>query len=202
VVVLGARKWHRYGRFIAVFPLWQCLSGGQYLGHDELDMLCYPGYIEYGHSATATGRNTAKLGYAAGPGGRRFSDDRPVFKKMSYLRKGTGDYENSGDWTWEHFPPPFTFLGPPNPASQPSPLLGGGRLGYASGACGCGCSSDQGLGQTGLFGSGLFQSVDPTTWGIGEYAAIGLGVYLVASVLGDSSRGAHRVRNTYRRYTR
>lgn len=100
--------------------------------------------------------------------------------------RGTGDYANSGDWTWQHYPPPFTQWGPSNPAPQPSPVLGGGGLGCASCGGGCGSSVDQGLGQTGtgLFGSGLFVG-GPSTWGFGEWGTVAVVGYVGVKVLGS-----------------
>jgi hypothetical protein len=105
----------------------------------------------------------------------------------SNLRHGRGiaDYENSGNWTWEHFPPPFTQWGPSNPAPQPSAFLGGGGLGCTSCGGGCGCPADTaGLGQTGIFGTGLFTG-GPSTWGFGEWGTIAVVGYLGVKVLGS-----------------
>jgi hypothetical protein len=104
-------------------------------------------------------------------------------KTMSYVRRGMGDYENSGDWTWEHWPPPFTQWGPSNPASQPSSVLGGGGLGCTS--CGGGCGDPMGLGQaTGLFGTSLFAGgLSPSTWGVGEWATVAVGGYIAVKVV-------------------
>ncbi len=108
---------------------------------------------------------------------------------MSYSSTARlGDYANSGDWTWEHWPPPFTQWGPSNPAKQPSAFLGGGSLaGLGCSSCGGGCNSvDQGLGQTGLFGTGLFAGgLNPSTWGIGEWATVGIAGYLGVQVIGS-----------------
>jgi hypothetical protein len=110
-------------------------------------------------------------------------------KKMSYKRsRGVSGYANSGDWTWEHWPPPFTQWGPANPSPQPSPYLGGGGLGCSS--CSGGCGDPMGLGQTsdGLFGTGLFESMNPSTWGVGEYVVGGIGVWIVGSAISDVTR--------------
>ena len=104
---------------------------------------------------------------------------------MSYIRqRGAGDYENSGNWTWEHWPPPFDQWAPTDSAVQPSPVLGGGGLGCASCGGGCGGSDPSGLGQTssgGLFGTGLFTSLNPTTWGVGEWGIVGITFLVVSS---------------------
>lgn len=106
---------------------------------------------------------------------------------MSYKRsRGTAGYANSGDWTWEHWPPPFTQWGPSDPAPQPSPYLGGGGLGCSS--CSGGCGDPMGLGQTssgGLFGTGLFAGgLSPSTWGVGEWAVVALGGYAGIKLIG------------------
>ena len=107
---------------------------------------------------------------------------------MSYIRqRGAGDYEKSGNWTWEHWPPPFDQWAPADSAIQPSPVLGGGGLGCAS--CGGGCSGadPSGLGQTagtGLFGTGLFVG-GPSTWGFGEWGIVAAVGYVGVKVLGS-----------------
>lgn len=121
---------------------------------------------------------------------------------MSYKRKGVGTYENSGDWTWQHFPPPFTMWGPQNPSSQPSSVLAGGGLGCAQGGCGCGCSENAGLGQTGLLGTGLFSSADPTTWGIGEAVTILGGGYVAFSMVDDVLTVGTKTKKSYKRATK
>ena len=108
--------------------------------------------------------------------------------------RGIRGYANSGDWTWEHWPPPFDQWAPSDSVPQPAPILGGNGMG----GCGCGCDQ-MGLGQTGLFGSGLFASSDPTTWGVGEYAAIGVGVWIVGSAISDVSTVGKKAKRTYRR---
>jgi hypothetical protein len=43
-------------------------------------------------------------------------------------------------------------------------------------------------------GMGLFESgMDFTTWGVGEWAIVGVGLYAGLSLLGDTKRGAARV---------
>ncbi len=120
---------------------------------------------------------------------------------MSYqlARRGMGEYEQSGDWSWEFFPPPYDFLAPADSAPQPAPILGGGGLGCTSCGGGCGCSQDQGLGQTGFLGTGLFASANPATWGIGEYATLGVGAYLAFSLVGDAGTVSAKGKQAYRR---
>jgi len=115
---------------------------------------------------------------------------------MSYIRqRGAGDYENSGNWTWQHWPPPFDQWAPTDSAPQPSAVLGGGGLGCASGDCGCGCPANTaGLGQTGIFGTGLFTG-GPSTWGFGEWGTIAVLGYVGVKVLGSHpavSRGRRK----------
>lgn len=106
---------------------------------------------------------------------------------MSYQRsRGTAGYADSGNWTWEHYPPPFDGWGPPNPAPQPSPVLGGGGLGCSS--CGGGCNDpmSQGMGQ-----------IDFSTWGWQQYGLAALGAYLLISAWEDVT--SDTVRKGYRK---
>lgn len=61
------------------------------------------------------------------------------------------------------------------------------------GTCCSGCASGQGC-TGGLTGMGLFESMDFTTWGIGEWGLIALGLYLAGSVFGDVGRARKSVR--------
>jgi hypothetical protein len=114
---------------------------------------------------------------------------------MSYLpQRGFSGYQHTGDWTWEYYPPPYDFLAPRNSAAVP-PFV------YPVRGVGCGCSGSCGgacHGGLGLFDSGL----DISQWGIGEWVAVALGVYLVGSVIGDTRRAgraaAGRVKSGYR----
>ena len=57
---------------------------------------------------------------------------------------------------------------------------------------GCGCA---GLGCTCGGGLGLFDSgMDLTTWGISEWSIVATGVYALFSLLGDTRRGARRIK--------
>lgn len=51
----------------------------------------------------------------------------------------------------------------------------------------------------GHYGMGLFDSADWTTWGWGEWATIGVGLYFGMKLIGDVSKGAKSVRKTVRR---
>jgi hypothetical protein len=98
------------------------------------------------------------------------------------LRRGVGSYQNSGDWTWRHWPPPFDQYAPSDSVAQPAPVLSRGM--------GCACSGGDpmlGLGQTtgtGLFGTGLFIG-GPSTWGFGEWATVAAGLWVGSKVLGS-----------------
>ena len=62
-----------------------------------------------------------------------------------------------------------------------------GMAGYRGMGCpGCG-GRCQGLGRT--RGLGLFDSMDFTTWGVGEWAVIGLGLFVLYSVFSTTKRG-------------
>ena len=74
------------------------------------------------------------------------------------------------------------------PAGQTG-IRGMGCLCPGMGGCNCG------LGQTGIFGTSLFESSDPSTWGLGEWASIAVGGYIVVSVLfttRTAARATHR----------
>jgi hypothetical protein len=70
-------------------------------------------------------------------------------------------------------------------------------------AKGMGCAGDCGCGGTcgghghdhGPYsGMGLFDSMDPTTWGVGEYAVAAVGGYLAVKLAGDVSKTTRKVR--------
>ncbi len=67
-------------------------------------------------------------------------------------------------------------------------------------SCGGTCG-EKGMGQTstGLFGTGLFVSSDPTTWGVGEYAVIAVGGYLAINMISDAQSAGRGVKKAYRR---
>lgn len=75
-------------------------------------------------------------------------------------------------------------------------LTPAGEAGVRGMGCGCaGLGCDCGLGQTGIFGTSLFESGDPSTWGWGEWATVGVGAYIVFSVLFTTksvARASHR----------
>jgi hypothetical protein len=128
---------------------------------------------------------------------------------MSYLRQnnifersGIGAYDQTGDWSWEFFPPPYDAIGPKNPVAMPAPIIltPNGPL-RPGGLSGCGCGGKCG-GCGHKHGVGLFDSTDFSTWGIGEYAAIGLGIYMLGSIMGDFGRAKKKVGKIRRRSKR
>lgn len=112
-------------------------------------------------------------------------------------------YDQTRNWSYLFYPPPYNFLAPPSTFSKPGVVAPedvlqprGSGLGCAE--CGGTCG---GLGQTstGLFGTGLFQSADPSTWGWGEYAVIAVGGYVAISFISDAQSAGGAVRKAYRR---
>jgi hypothetical protein len=82
---------------------------------------------------------------------------------MAYIKYGIGDYEPSSystEFPWN---------------SLPKGMGCGGDCG-CGGTCGGGDHSH---------GMGLFDSMDPTTWGAGEYIVAGVGGYLAVKLVGD-----------------
>ena len=67
-------------------------------------------------------------------------------------------------------------------AAQESQLSGMG----CAGGCECG-------GSCGRAGLGLFDSMDFSTWGIGEWGVIGVGTYLLMSIVGDTKRAGRAI---------
>lgn len=111
---------------------------------------------------------------------------------MAYLtqnRPGMGEYDKSGNWGWEFFPPPYDFLAPRPAAAMPAPILGMGGCGCGGrGGCGGGCASHR-------HGMGLFESgLDWSQWSIPEWTLVAVGSYLVISFLGDLTRGVRTVK--------
>jgi hypothetical protein len=68
--------------------------------------------------------------------------------------------------------------------STPAGLLGIRGMGCPN------CDGNCGMGQTGIFGTSLFESSDPSTWGWGEWATILVGGYVVLSVFDTTKRAA------------
>jgi hypothetical protein len=85
--------------------------------------------------------------------------------------------------------------------------LSGCDCGGKCGGCGLGnyrqlapLSTDHVHSTQNLFvGMGLFDSMDFTQWGVGEWAVVVLGVYVIGSILGDAGRGKQRVRKAIRK---
>jgi hypothetical protein len=119
---------------------------------------------------------------------------------MAYMpQRGFSGYQHTGNWTWEFYPPPYDFLAPGNSRPMPPfvyPARGVGGCG-CGGSCGGGC-----YGGLGLFDSGL----DVSQWGLGEWAAVAVGVYVLGSLVGDTRRAGRRagraVKSSYRSVAR
>ncbi len=104
-------------------------------------------------------------------------------------RRGMGEYDSVGNWSWEYYPPPYDFLAPPNAAPQPAPFAFPQGLSGCGGSCGCGgkCGGHK----HGV--SGFMDAFDFSQWDWTDYAlAIGA-VYLVSSLWGDTKRVKGRV---------
>lgn len=98
---------------------------------------------------------------------------------MSYIKRAAmGNYEAASN------EPYFPFS--PNPP--------------ASDDCGCGGSCGGCGGHD--HGMGLFDSMDPTTWGTGELIVAGVGGYLAVKLVGDLGKGGKRVKRAVRRSPR
>lgn len=109
---------------------------------------------------------------------------------------GIGAYQNVGDWTFELFPYDYSFEAPADSVPIPPPVLKG--MGCGCG-CGGGCSKNQGLGQ-GLFNTGLFASTNPLQWGIGEWATLGVGLYLAGSIISDTGSATATAKRSFRKH--
>lgn len=110
---------------------------------------------------------------------------------------GIGAYDQVGDWTFELFPYAYSFEAPADSTAKPPPMLNRG-MGCGCG-CGGGCSKNQGLGQ-GLFNTGLFASTNPLQWGIGEWATLGVGLYLAGSIISDTGSATATARRSFRKH--
>ena len=115
----------------------------------------------------------------------------------SNMQRGMGLYEHPGNWSWEFFPPPYDFLAPKDSVAVPAPiLLTPGRAGLSG--CGCGCGGKGTCGHTHSssngVGLGLFDTMDFSQWGIGEWATVGFGVYVLGSIFGDFGRARKTVK--------
>lgn len=107
---------------------------------------------------------------------------------MAYIRRGIGDYEGAANApTW-----PYSPNSSQDPSRPPWALMKNGTWNQQPqkpGGCGCGCSG----GGTGM---GLFDSMDPTTWGVGEYATLGIAGYLALKLAGDTKKVGRKVRGS------
>ena len=117
---------------------------------------------------------------------------------MAYMRSGFGDYDRvRGSYEWMFYPPPYQFADPAKLAPPPNFYAPSASMGLGCGG-GCSCGGTCAKSQTNI-GLGLFDSADWTTWGIGEWATIGVGAYLVMNIVGDIGGAARGVRKAVRR---
>lgn len=65
----------------------------------------------------------------------------------------------------------------------------------SGGDCGCGCGGGGGCGGH-SHGMGLFDSMDPTTWGAGEYIVAGGIGYFAIKLMGDAQKVGRRARRS------
>lgn len=111
-------------------------------------------------------------------------------------------YSPTRNYSFLFFPPPYNFLAPPASFSPgqivPEDVLQPSGRGLGCPDCGGTCG---GLGQTGegLFGTGLFVSADPSTWGVGEWVTIGLGAFVAISAVTTAQSAGRTVQRAYRR---
>lgn len=68
------------------------------------------------------------------------------YVSMSGPNAGMGDYQATGNWSWEFYPPPYDFLGPPATMPAPGVVLPEDVLQYAGvrGLRGVGCGAGSG----------------------------------------------------------
>ena len=112
---------------------------------------------------------------------------------MAYMRSGFGDYARmGGSYEWMFYPPPYQFADPAKTTPPPNFYAPAASMGLGCGG-GCSCGGTCAKSQTNI-GLGLFDSADWTTWGLGEWATIGVGLYLGMSILSDLGKGARTVR--------
>jgi hypothetical protein len=121
-------------------------------------------------------------------------------------KSGIGAFDQVGDWSWQYYPPPYDFLAPADSVAIAPPVLftrSSGRnhahgegLNGLGGGCHCGGTCGHCWGVSGL---GLFDSMDMSTWGVGEWGVVAVGGYLAIKIFSDLSRGGRAVRKTVRR---
>jgi hypothetical protein len=121
--------------------------------------------------------------------------------------RGMGEYEKTGNWSWEFFPPPYAFLAPPDSAPMPAPVITGEGRGVGctgvgcTGGCGCngacgGARRGPGLGDL----AALVDSVkaqlaaDTVIAGVPNWVVGGVALALYAMAAGTP--GVSRRRNT------
>lgn len=150
------------------------------------------------------------------PAGRARSALATPGGKGPQLAGGLGEYERSGNWAYEFFPPPYDFLAP-RPGSRSEEYNQMRGLGCAGCAGSCGCSRALGDDTTStstdqvwtdplagalssLSSSGFsfyvpFQSTDFSSWGWEEWALIAGGLYMAVSLFQDARSAAGAVRS-------
>lgn len=115
-------------------------------------------------------------------------------------------YAATPNYSFLFYPPPYNFLAPPATMPKSGKLAPEDVLQPMGTGMGCDCGGSCGtcgMGQTsaGLFGTGLFVSADPTTWGVGEWGVIAVGGFLAISAVNTSQAAGRGVRKAYRRAT-
>lgn len=91
--------------------------------------------------------------------------------------RGVGDYDRVANWSWMRNPPPYDFLNRTGVKPAPNFYAPAKTMGLGcGGSCHCGGKCSQGM--------GLFDSLNPTTWGLGEWAIAGVAVFALVKVLG------------------
>lgn len=116
---------------------------------------------------------------------------------MAYMRqRGVGDYDGVSNYEWMFNPPPYNFLDAKGVKPPPNFYAPAATMGLGCGSsCSCAgtCAGRQKL------GLGLFDSADWTTWGLGEWLTLGVGLYLGVKLLGDIGGAARGVRKAVRK---
>lgn len=113
------------------------------------------------------------------------------------LDRGVGDYKNVGDWTWEFDPGAYWWLRPADSTPQPAPTLGMGDCGCGGKCGGCGDGHSHGLA-----GLGIFESTDIASWGVGEWATIAVGLFIVGKLVSGGRKATKAVKGYRRKQSR
>jgi hypothetical protein len=111
---------------------------------------------------------------------------------MAYMQNGLGTYDRVGNYDWMFYPPPYEFADPAKLKAPPQFYAPARTMGLGcGGGCSCGGVCTKSQPQIGL---GLFDSADWTTWGLGEWVTLGVGIYLGVSILTDIGKAGKTVR--------